>query len=255
MRPLSTINAANNASATVPGLVRGLRLIRHLLLAGQPVRFKDLRPVLPGVPDSTLTRLLKSLEEHGYLVSHPRDGYSPGPELAEWQRSLRETRPSRSEMLARTVTRLAGRTNESAAFALLEGDHISISASRTVFGAVSVIPAGSVLHFEADHAAALAILSQLSGTERRRHLRGPTSRIADEATCRQATEACSLGDGLYMDASRERPGICRLAAALPVDGQPGALFLCLTRQRAEEAREALLALLREERDALKQSLI
>lgn len=235
-------------------LIRGLRLLEHILQAGGPVRFSELRDALPGVPDSTLARLLRSLEEHGYIVSVSKSGYTPGPQMGAFLSAATRRGISPPEAVEQAVRELCRRTNESAAFVKLETDHLSVLFSLTVSGAVSVLPPGGLLHFEADHAAALAVLQLLPARARKRLLASRYSRIPSPKDYTCALAASRRPDGSFLDHSTERPGICRMAVPVRYGDLIGALFLCLTEQHAGKSADSLAAALADCRKHLLASL-
>ncbi len=233
-------------------LIRGLKLLEHLSSAVEPVRFSDLRDVLSGATDATLSRLLQMLEGAGYVERREREGYVAGPSLECWMRQCQAKEPDFGQLCERSVQQLSMSTNESAGFVLLEVDHLSLLASCTAEGAVSIAPAGSVFHIEADHAASLAVLSALTKKHVRQLIRGPYSRIASVEDWSEADQVSAVSNDppIYLDRSRQRPGICRMATPVQVGERIGALFLCLTVEQARTHQERLQVALVKARDGL-----
>lgn len=78
--PLSEDGEANsgNSNEDVRRL-RALTVLEHLTLSAQPLTLAQLAGVM-GVPKSTLMRLLRSMEVHGYVLHMPAErGFVPGP--------------------------------------------------------------------------------------------------------------------------------------------------------------------------------
>lgn len=213
-------------------LSRSLAVLRQVSCAGKPVRFSEMRKALDDLPDSSLSRLLRGLEEAGYLVREGRAGYLAGPRLAAWTSGLRGLPPDPLQRYRDCVKTLVRRTNESAGVAVLEADRLVVMASETASGAVSIIPSGETLHFEADHAASLAILALLPAGERARLVGSPCSRISRPQALARGLRAARQGAGLFLDQSRERPGISRMAVAVKTGERLLSVFLCLTEKQA-----------------------
>lgn len=226
---------------------RGMSVLRTLGREAGPVRFSDFRRTLPGLSDSSLSRILRGLEEAGYLVRHGERGYGPGPELEQWQCELAARPLSAVEQDERAVRELVRRTNESAGAAFLESGRLVVTASRTADGAVSIIGPGSTLHFEADHAASLAVLEILPERERLRLLEGPYSRIGGRERYVRGRERLRREGSVVMDQSLERPGISRVALAAASGDRRGTLYLCLTEKQARERLAELAGILEEVR--------
>jgi len=213
-------------------LSRSLAVLREVSCAGKPVRFSEMRKTLEDLPDSTLSRLLRSLEEAGYLAREGRAGYVVGPRWAAWTSELGPLPADPLQRYRDCVKTLVRRTNESAGVALLEADRLVVMASETASGAVSIIPSGGILHFEADHAASLAVLALLPSTEQARLVASPYSRISGLRALARGLRSARQGPGLFLDQSCERPGICRMAVAVKTRERLLAVFLCLTEQQA-----------------------
>jgi hypothetical protein len=112
---------------------------------------------------------------------------------------------------------------------------------------VSIIGPGTTLHFEADHAASLAVLELLPERERLRLLEGPYSRIGGrEPYLLGRGRLCRQGE-VVMDQSLERPGISRVAIAGVSGDRRGTLYLCLTEKQARERLAELAGILEEVR--------
>lgn len=237
--------------SAIPALDRGMAIVELIVRAGRPHRYSEIKRALGGLSDASLNRLLASLVEAGYLGKDAEGRYAPAPRLAAWTEALRH-RADFAAAAAEAVRAAAAETRESAAFALLEGERVTIRASENYPNSVTVIGPGQVLHFEADHAAALAILDAV-GTQRAAALIvSADSRIADAHEL-EAGFRLARGDGYFADESRARAGISRLAVAwrcpvaAPTDDNAapadspvaGALFLCLPTVRLRGRERAL----------------
>ena len=235
-------------------LIRGLKILQRVSEAKQAVRFSDLREALPGIQDSTLTRLLQNLEAAGYLKREERNGYSAGEELAQWLGGLKVRIRNPAQIYHQAVFDLVTRSNESAGIAIMERDRLAVVSSQTAPGAVSVIEAGQTLHFEADHAGSLVVLADLDKTKRNALLRSSFSRMENEKTFQAALGSLVKKGEVCLYRSAARPGICRMAAAFRSGDIRGAIFLCLTETRAKQDFAGLREVLVEVRDALVEEL-
>lgn len=236
-------------------LARGLTLLRFLTTAGQNesiLRYRDLKSVLPGITDATLSRLLSDLETLGYVEKDGTSGYRPGKMLHAWMRDINRHPEALRDRMRTAVNRLIDETGESAALASLHGDRILIEYSKTAAceGSVRIIETGATLHFEPDHAGALAILESLDPDQQHTLIRGPRSRFQSGDTLAKAAAAFRREGSLWWDSSRIRPGICRIALPLRFNDWHGCLFLCLTQVQAETCSEHLLTALKRARDSI-----
>jgi len=206
-----------------------LKLLRHISSAEGPVRFSELREVLGGIQDSTLSRTLQNLEADGYLERDGKAGYRAGRALESWIRESSSAPRTRFQLFNETVERLVRETNESAGIVSLEQEERLVAvASQSAPGGIWILEAGSILHFEPDHAAALAVLEQLPRSIVSGLLRGPFSRIDGPGDLKKAMLGLKRIDGCLTDHSEIRPGVSRIARSLEVGGSYVALFLCTT---------------------------
>ena len=215
----------NAPRETIPALSRGLRILDHLVQTGAPRRFRDIRRACDDIGDASLNRLLRSLLNDGFIRKNKNGAYVLGERIDLWNRQLRE-RHTLMERIRTATDGLAEDTGESAAFALLEEDRVIIQRHRTREDSIAVIQRGAVLHFEPDHAAAVAVLAGCAPGRRRELLAGPYS-VAENAERFEQAASVIHNDGIYHDESRARPGISRLAVACVLPSGPAALFLCL----------------------------
>jgi len=231
-------------------LTRGLAIVEAVSRASGPLRFSELRAVIGEISDSSLARLLRSLESSGHLQRDADEGYKMGRRLAAWQAALRVGPTDWRVRLQVEIQQLCQMAHESAAAAYLQQDQITVAYGQTVEGGVTVMRTGTLLHFEADHAGSLAILAALPANLRNQLLVSRFSRIPDREEYRVGVEEARRGKGLWLDRSRERPGISRLAVALTVNGRPGSLFFCLPTESALARYGQLSTALLEARERL-----
>jgi DNA-binding IclR family transcriptional regulator len=235
---------SKSSKPSLPALDRGLAILDLLIRAGGgPLRFGELRAHLSGVQDSTLARILKSLEGYGYIERDADTGYRLSTRVLGWRAYLNGARPALADLARREVDRLAREGHESACIAMLGEEKIEVLCSHSVKDGIRIIQPGDTLHFEPDHAGSLSILEQLPPDERERYLAGPFSRFdtgVSVETCLAKTRRC--GPAL-IDHSQARPGICRLARAFRHNGQLGTVFFGLTEQALSHEQLRLTSLL------------
>ncbi|MGE9293146.1 MAG: helix-turn-helix domain-containing protein [Puniceicoccales bacterium] len=235
----------------LPALDRGLALLDHLIRSGGgPLRFGELREALPGVQDSTLTRILKALEGYGYLERDANTGYRITQQVRAWGPYLSAARPTLADTAQRVLDQLTQEAHESACITLLGEDRINALCSRSVEGGIRILGTGQLLHFEPDHAGALAILEQLPSAERQRHLDGPHCTFGEGDNFETSLSAARGPGNVLIDTSRSRPGVCRMAIAYRHGEQLGSVFFCLTQEACESKRGQLTRLLESARDHL-----
>jgi DNA-binding IclR family transcriptional regulator len=204
-----------------PLLTRALELLPHLASVRER-RFSDIRSHL-GVGDASLTRLLKHLENLGWVTSPSRGRYQMGPQFEDL-RTLLETSPLEGEV-AEKVDALAQQAGQSCAWLIIEKGKMVCKARHSIEGSISILRKGSVLKPEFDHAAALAILSQRSREERRDHFRQLGSTIENEKHFEISIRKFQRGEVL-VDLTRNRPGVSRLALPFSHRKKPSALYFC-----------------------------
>jgi len=217
-----------------PLLSRSLALIDTLLEAPLPRSFGQIRS-LTRMGDASLARLLHHLLAAGVLEKGRTQTYLPGPRLLDWRDRLR--RPTEVPYWGPRMVALARESGHSCALVVLEMNKILVYAAHSLPESVSVMEAGELLCFERDHAAALAILSRVEEATARELISGEFSRIPSMAVLRQALKRFSY-KGYFLDRSRVRRGVSRLAVPLTVNGHPAALYLCgLSADLARRARQ------------------
>ncbi|WP_269524590.1 winged helix-turn-helix transcriptional regulator [Coraliomargarita parva] len=230
---------ADSTKNALPALDRGLHILDQLIREGGPLRYNELRSKLPGIQDSTLARILKALETYGYIHRAPDQGYSITQEVRNWGNYLGQSSPDLTTLAQQEVDRLVEQAQESAAVVLSQDQRLTTIASRTQNNGIQILSVGGLLHFEADHAAAISVLAELPTAERKASLQSATSRFPEKYSFTSILNAMKQADGCLIDQSLERPGVCRIARAFKHGPKVGAVFYCLT-QEACRAKQAEL---------------
>ena len=233
---------SGNSSST---LLRGLTLLQRVSLADRPIRFSELREILPGATDTTISRLLQVLESEGYLKRAETSGYEPGDTFLSWIREVSDEDESFQSVAEKIVRKLCRASNESTAIAVFEGNRLRVVASETAEGAISVIRPNETLHFEGDHAGSLAALSLLTKPEQNDCIGDRYSRIgnAEELENSLSMTSEATPGPIFRDHSLSRPGICRIACPFQAGTKRGSLFFCLTETQADHQFDTLSDLL------------
>lgn len=227
---------------SIPALDRGLRILDYLIRSGESRSHGRIGRDLGDIPESSLNRLLKSLVATGHVERDERGGYGISSKVEAW-RMILTRRADVGEVVRRQVAALSEATDESAAFAMLKGERIEIIHSVTRPESIGVMKRGGTLRFEWDHAAALAIMNQLSDDDVQRVIASPLSEIGSRDQLDEGMRKAER-EGVFADRSLTRLGVSRIATGLFIDDAPAALFLCLPTARMEHnfhsLREALL---------------
>ncbi len=221
----------------LPALDRGLLIVEKVLFAPRPLRYGELKDAVAGIGDASLNRLLKALSESGCIARGADGRYVRGSRLERWRTEL-GSRVGIDTFIEAEVTALSHATHESVAYGRLERDAIRVVYSISCPDSISVLPPGGVLHFEADHAGALAVLAQLDTRKREAAVQSSRSAIGTIAELDRAL-ANSLKGAVYLDRSRARVGVSRLSAAIHDPLGPSTLFYCLPTERMLAREEEL----------------
>lgn len=221
----------------IPALDRGLSVLSFLVHEKRSARFIELKALFPGITDATLNRLLKALIGSGYLVKGDDGKYGISDLLRSWSVDLVEGGFSLKQMAGGIVERLSREAKESAVMVWYQDGAMVTIARRSHFDSISVIGVGDVIHYERDHAAALAVLDMMSKKERREAIRSELSEITSVKELEQAIKETKR-DGYFVDRSQKRPGVCRVAVPIEIEKGRGCLFLGMTVERCklDEAR-------------------
>lgn len=240
-----------NASAPNPvkSALRTLDVIEFVVAFGQGAAAKDIASGL-GIPVSSLSYLLATLSERGYLQ---RDGrrYLPGPSLERLRTP--SARLSVEERVAPVVRAIASELNETTSFMVLDGWQARVVATSTSAQALrySIDPGERrPLHVLAGGRAILANLSQdafdayLAETERKRERATPRTIVAASDLRRDIALTQERGFAIVEEEST--PGICSIGRGVKLaGGNVGAFGIAVPTIRftdalIERARAALV---------------
>lgn len=241
-----------DAKPILPALDRALHILDQLIRSEGSVRYQTLKGQLTGIQDSTLSRTLKALETYGYIDRDPDLGYSITAKVHAWSPYLGNEKEDFLARAQKEVDRLVEQGGESAAVVQLTEDRIATLCSKTVHEGIQVLDPGDTLHFEADHAAAIAVLAQLHEDQRTTCLAGPFSRFPQEAHFEEIYHAMQPLGTCLIDRSHARPGICRIAQGFQIGEHPCAIFYCLTIDALQAKQETLATLLKSAADGLQR---
>ncbi|MBD3241187.1 MAG: hypothetical protein GF331_11425 [Chitinivibrionales bacterium] len=221
----------------LPALDRGILLVETVLLTQGPLRYRELKDAVEGVGDASFNRLLTALVDNG-SIARTRDGhYTRGSRLERWRSEL-GARMTVDAFIETELEALSQATRESVAYGRLVDNTIRIVHSVSCRDSITVIEPGGILHFESDHAGALAVLGQLDARRRKAAVASPRSAIATVGQLEQALEQSRKGE-VYLDRSRARVGVSRMATAVHDPNGPSALFYCLPTERMYAREERL----------------
>ena len=120
------MNLASDAPATVKSAMRTLDILEFLSAQGRPMAAHELATAL-AIPISSLSYLLSTLQERGYLERSGRL-YAPGPALARLQPGA--ALPSLAQRVAPIVRSIRTQLNETAGFFVARDDMIEAVVSE-----------------------------------------------------------------------------------------------------------------------------
>ncbi|MBO9575039.1 MAG: IclR family transcriptional regulator [Sphingobium sp.] len=115
-----------DGSSSVKSATRTLDILEFVIAHGRPVSSAEIAATLK-IPISSLSYLLGTLIERGYLLRHGRL-HSPGPALARLNTSERET--ALAERVSARIRSLSLQLNETAAFFVRHGYEMEAIASE-----------------------------------------------------------------------------------------------------------------------------
>ncbi|MDQ8195330.1 helix-turn-helix domain-containing protein [Coraliomargarita sp. SDUM461004] len=231
------IQSSNKIS--LPALDRGLHILDQLIRSDAPLRYNELKASFPGIQDSTLSRILKALENYGYIERDADLGYNISCQVRAWSPYLSNQTPDFATLSREAVEQLVEHGRESAAVVQLDQEILTTIASRSVHNGIQVLQVGDLLHYEADHAAAVAILSALPASKRQQCLHSTTSRFPADYDFERILREMRQENELLIDRSQERPGVCRIAKSFHNGEQLCAIFYCLTVEACQTKFESL----------------
>ena len=235
----------SSIKSALPALDRSLHILDQIVRSQGPLRYNELRERLSGIQDSSLSRILKALETYGYLHRDAELGYSITAKLRDWSPYLSEKKPDLATLAIKEIDQLAELAQESAAVVLLHDNCLRTQCSRTINEGIQVLGAGERLHFEADHAVAVAVLSALPAAQRKACLQSSYSRFPAKYSFNKIQNEMQQLSGVYIDRSQARPGICRVAKFFEHEQQVGAIFYCLTVDAFHSKSDRLISALSE----------
>jgi DNA-binding IclR family transcriptional regulator len=225
--------------SALPALDRGLYILNQLIRNQGPLRYNELRTQLSGIQDSTLSRTLKALENYGYVSRDADMGYSITNQVREWSPYLSQKAPDLTRLAIKEVDQLAERGQESAAAVLFTNDCLRTLCSRTIKDGIQVLDKGDLLHFEPDHAAAIAVLASMPAQQRKDCLQGNFSLFPKNYDFEKILHSMTQNNRIVVDRSQSRPGVCRMARYFQHDEQIGAIFYCLTIEACRKKQQTL----------------
>jgi DNA-binding IclR family transcriptional regulator len=144
------------------------------------------------------------------------------------------------------IENLVKRTGESAGFCLYRNKKLVILHSISCPDSINIIGPGNILHYEADHAASLAVMDLMTKEERDEALKSSYS-LTTESDWLAGRKQFSK-ESYYADLSRLREGISRLALPWQNKTDKGSLFICLPTIRMKQREERLIEIMQEELD-------
>lgn len=224
----------------IPALDRGLQILDYVIAQHRPCKYSEIRGALDRVGDASLNRLLRSLLESGHLEKTTDGQYALTAKVRHWAQLVACSQRV-EEIIELHLAELSRRTEEAAAFCLLEGDRIETVSSIQCVDSIRIVGPGTLLHYESDHAAVLSIFELMADeSEIRACISSELSKtksyeeyVKDRVEFQEGT--------LFADRSRRRFGVTRCSAGVRCKGNPGALFICLPTLRYERDRVRLLA--------------
>lgn len=208
----------------ITALDRGIQVIEHLLAKEGEASYSEIKQLFNGITDASLDRLLRALGASGCVNKISRGAYVLGARPIAWKNAVLADHAWETK-IKHCVYQINEATGESAALAVLEDDRLRIAASRSVIDSISIIPAGSILHFEEDHAGSLAVLHNLPAEERARLISSAASRIDSIRQLENAIHTFSFGS-FFADKSSLRVGVSRLSVFVSTVKGPGSVFVC-----------------------------
>jgi DNA-binding IclR family transcriptional regulator len=207
-----------------PVLNRGLKLLETILLHPHGCRSVELKKTL-NIGDASLHRLLKSLIDLDWIQSHERGHYLLGPKGLQLKDNLLH-HPYQSQ-LEFTLSELSHVSQQSSAWCTLKTDKIVCQAHCQIPDSIVVMPAGSLLHAEHDHAGALAILDQCDPAEQTLLMESEGSTMTSDQHLKDTLKKVKKHD-FFLDLSTKRRGVSRCAIGFEFKQDKHCIFLCGT---------------------------
>ncbi|MFI2188313.1 IclR family transcriptional regulator [Streptomyces sioyaensis] len=222
------------------GPMRGLRILESMSGMEQPVNLRAVAARV-GLSQSQTFRILKLLEEEGYVDHLGRSGYRLGSRAVALS-FLLGPRPPLLRVVQPVVARLAATTAESAAMHLRSGDHRVLVAGipkpnsplreTVTLGERAPLTSGC---------GGLVILAHLPAEQQEAIL---TAQPATERYPSQETLSRIREQGHALSFGENHPGVWGIAVALldPTDGTPlGSLTVAALEEQLTETRMSLFS--------------
>lgn len=210
-------------------LGRGLALIDYIVKNHNSYRYKDLKAIMSDIPEPSFGRLIGALVELGALAKE-NNRYSAGTLTLSWKNALTPSVFENScEALAEEI---AAESRESCAIAQLTESGIKIVGSKTHLNSIHIISKNSLLHFESDHAGALAILDEMNPEILKEAIKSSSSAINSLREYKNGIRQFKKGD-YFLDRSLQRPGVSRMSVGFKKENRLYSLFLCSTTKALE----------------------
>ncbi|MGL4853952.1 MAG: hypothetical protein ACRC37_01705 [Lentisphaeria bacterium] len=226
-------------------LNRGFELVQFILCSGQPLRYKHIKEAFPLIGDASLSRILKTLIESEYVLQNSKKHYLIGKKLISWKFLLNEKLDSAERLIAETTSEIAQATNCSAAFIRFETDHLVFRHTKNLPENWSLSEDGSALHFEDDHAAALAWMDNTDDNFVTSILCGSKFNTLNEITKPVEAINNSKNDGYYTDKSRKRLGLSRCAVWFSKGSIEGVFIIGLSSEELRQKERQLSEILKD----------
>lgn len=240
----------NESNKTCPPILsRALELLPFLARVRER-RYTEIRDTLK-VGDASLSRLLKHLEDLGWVHSPSRGRYAMGKRFTELSEVL--SLDVLEGEVSEEVRNLALKAEQSCAWVCMEDGFVSCRCRHSIENSISILRKGTLLHTEFDHAASLSVLSLSSLEMRRDSYSMPGSTISNEDDFQRSLRLFKRGE-IFLDITKVRPGVSRIAIPFMYRGKPTSIFFCGPSVQIRQKWRWYRDLLIEARDRLSEQL-
>ena len=231
--------ASLGPSTPVKSALRTLDILELLAHQARPMAAQEIAMTL-GIPVSSLSYLLSTLVDRGYLDRSRRE-YRLGPAIARLSRSgAKPSLASRADPIVRALTR---ELNETAGFFVLKDFEIEAIARDIGLHALRyTIEVGQRAPLHA-FAAGKALLATMTDRQLARYFRTVERKrftpqtLCEEAPLRREIETIRR-EGIARTFEEHTPGITGMARAVVADGETlGAFSIAMPIARCDPARE------------------
>lgn len=237
------MNVSGEKMSQIPALERGLRVVDLLISNPKGLSYSDIKRGLVDIGDASLARLLKSLLATSHLCKRDDGSYEVGPVVKSWLSVSGQATRERDELyLSQAVKDVSEQCQASVGYVEFKQGHLVLQHRYLQPESISVIEIGSTFKLQSDHAAALAIFSDLKEEAQNTLLQSGMTEFSDRQEFLDASARCKVGQAFW-DESRLRPGVSRMARSLKWSRGHGAIFICSTRQQLEQKQALCLELL------------